>query len=496
MKLHFKWLVLLFFINVTCVFAQYQYNIQLDVNDKQSLTLITENLDAVNRYVLDNKITFESSQSLALSFLDSIANYRGYQIIDYQRINLTIDPTYSITPKACCNLTGNIAEADGDKALNFFINNVRTEVFAGSASAESFTIPYCDGDELFIQYSGGGANLTVSSPAGTLISGSPWTQNGVVYYSNNACSDASALPAPNDCAGASNICSNESFPGYPLGFGTQELNTSNRGCLSDNENESQWYYIYVDATGTLTFSIDPDDSGTDYDFAVWGPFTSANAAANCPPTTNPIRCSWALGGGSTGLSLGATDLSENEFGDDWVRYLDVNAGEVYIILIDNYSTNLSPFTMNWGGGAALGCVPIVLPIELNYFIGKNQETSNLIEWETLTERNNEYFQLERSIDGINWHPINTQEGAQNSTEAIKYFYRDYSFQNEINYYRLTQVDFDGKSETFDPISIDNRIQGREIVKYVNQIGQEVRSDYDGFKIIIYSDGSTEKILGK
>ena len=62
----------------------------------------------------------------------------------------------------------------------------------------------------------------------------------------------------------------------------------------------------------------------------------------------------------------------------------------------------------------------------------------------------------------------------------------------INYYRLQQTDFDGKSSLSKIVSVDNRDIKKEIKCIYNTIGQIVDIDYQGLKIIVFSDGSSEK----
>jgi len=96
----------------------------------------------------------------------------------------------------------------------------------------------------------------------------------------------------NNCETAQILCSNESVTGIASGYGTQELNSTNQGCLSI-EHQSSWYYVNIQTGGSFNFIINPNNNNNDYDFAVWGPFTSATANANCQPISGPIRCSFA-----------------------------------------------------------------------------------------------------------------------------------------------------------------------------------------------------------
>jgi hypothetical protein len=102
--------------------------------------------------------------------------------------------------------------------------------------------------------------------------------------------------------------------------------------------------------------------------------------------------------------------------------------------------------------------------------------------------------LESSYDGYTWREIVNKPAAVYSTEEIKYSWIDYN-QKELTYYRLVQFDNDGKSKTYGPISVMKSSSGKEIVKYVNLMGQEVNPlTTIGLVIEVYSDGSTRKVI--
>jgi hypothetical protein len=69
-----------------------------------------------------------------------------------------------------------------------------------------------------------------------------------------------------------------------------------------------------------------------------------------------------------------------------------------------------------------------------------------LEWVTKSERNNDYFSIERSEDGKIFETIKQINGAGNSTKKLHYDFTDYSPLRGTNYYRLKQTDYDGKSE--------------------------------------------------
>tara|TARA_R110000868_G_scaffold2264_2_gene16884 strand:+ start:902 stop:1981 length:1080 start_codon:yes stop_codon:yes gene_type:complete len=140
--------------------------------------------------------------------------------------------------------------------------------------------------------------------------------------------------------------------------------------------------------------------------------------------------------------------------------------------------------------------PIELPIELVSFNGKKYDNSNLLYWTTSSEYNNNFFTIERSDDGVNWEIVETVFSNGNSQTEINYTYMDRSFKNEvINYYKLSQTDYDGVSETFNVISIDNREIGKKIDKIINMFGQELEEIMlPGIYYIIYNDGTKEKVI--
>ncbi len=96
----------------------------------------------------------------------------------------------------------------------------------------------------------------------------------------------------------------------------------------------------------------------------------------------------------------------------------------------------------------------VLPIELTDFSAANYAGEIALQWVTASELNNDYFTLERSVDGVNFEAIHYEPGAGNSNEALSYSYSDYVAENGIYYYRLKQTDYDGTATYSDVISVD------------------------------------------
>ena len=74
-----------------------------------------------------------------------------------------------------------------------------------------------------------------------------------------------------------------------------------------------------------------------------------------------------------------------------------------------------------------------------------------LDWQTATETDNKGFHIERSPDGLRWETLGFVAGQGNSSSAISYTFLDEQPIPGRNYYRLLQVDFDGK-EAFSPIA--------------------------------------------
>ena len=87
-----------------------------------------------------------------------------------------------------------------------------------------------------------------------------------------------------------------------------------------------------------------------------------------------------------------------------------------------------------------------LPIHLVGVDAKPNNSSVSVTWTTATEANNSYFAIERSANGKDFQTIGTVRGAGMSATEKNYQFTDATPLRGINYYRLKQMDFDGRSE--------------------------------------------------
>lgn len=99
--------------------------------------------------------------------------------------------------------------------------------------------------------------------------------------------------------------------------------------------------------------------------------------------------------------------------------------------------------------------PNSLPVVLNNFSAQKKDKSVLLKWNTSSEINSAAFVIERSNDAINFQEINTLKAAGNSSQNINYSSIDLQPNlSEENYYRLKQIDIDGKFTYSSTVVID------------------------------------------
>ena len=93
---------------------------------------------------------------------------------------------------------------------------------------------------------------------------------------------------------------------------------------------------------------------------------------------------------------------------------------------------------------------INLPIVLKSFEVKQLSESVQLQWATSSEINNSHFLIERANDEGIFQIIGRVEGSGTSASENQYIYTDFEPYMGNNYYRLTQVDFNGKSKSYHP----------------------------------------------
>jgi len=239
-----------------------------------------------------------------------------------------------------------------------------------------------------------------------------WTENAVTLQicgkhetpTNNLCAGATGiddLVTPNQ----NNACN----------LGSTEIPPSNL-CAGSLENTA-WYTFTVLTTGVSSIvisNLNCDNANfpgnNDYGFQI-GFFTG-----NCGNLT-PTNCQAQTGAAGGTVIASSTSLP---------------GGTVVHVAIDGFAGSNCKYSI-----VAINAAP--LSVKMKSFEGWRANDFNLLTWVTLTERDHQYFEIERSGDGINFSPLGRVAGAVNSSDEKKYFFKDEQPLSE-GYYRLKQVD--------------------------------------------------------
>lgn len=262
-----------------------------------------------------------------------------------------------------------------------------------------------------------------------------------------------------------------------------ELLTITDNAAATGANDDSYVYGPVEKIGNDVFTFPVGDSGLYRPIAISAPSSTASRfraryfEQNTSPTYNHTlhggtitnvssREYWLLdrtnGTDNVDVTLswntnsgGVLDLAELRVarwdGSKWDDH--GNGGTtgnttVGTIVSSAPITSFSPFTL---GSTSFAANP--LPIELISFSAYKKDDVVELLWETATEINNDYFTIERTVDGKEFEVLETIEGAGNSTTKLAYKIIDPNPVVGIAYYRLKQTDYDGKFEYFDLIAV-------------------------------------------
>lgn len=319
----------------------------------------------------------------------------------------------------------------------------------------------------------GNANVNISLTAGVsyyIMADPESVTGGTVTWSINC---PTPPPSNDNCSNATIISSLPySSPISTNNPSTDDVPTSVSGCGTQGSNV--WYRVTGNGN-QLTATTCDASTNFDTELRVYtGSCSSLNTMVEIDCSDDDVTCSID---GLLSTVTWCSDVGVNYFIS--VGYFISGAG------YGNFKLNVTD---------GLPCT--VLPIELIEFNGFNNESYNTLEWTTLTELNNDFFSLERSDNTLNWDLIKITDGAGTTSSLNNYSFRDYNFtKDKINYYRLSQTDFNGQRTYFKIISVDNqKLIKKTLIKTISIDGREVNDSYKGIVIEFYSDGTTKRLI--
>lgn len=232
---------------------------------------------------------------------------------------------------------------------------------------------------------------------------------------------------------------------------------------------------HLDAQGTGLVRILNASNLGDNEFLIWGHDNGIAEAVefiDVPPSVEArFQRIWRVSERSTAgasVDVGAIDLRVDLNGlgtidhDDLVLLVDTDndglfedempitgaldlGGDIYEFASVTALVDFSRFTF---GTTNAAFTP--LPVDLIRWEGTCQDGKTVLQWETATEKENDFFSIERSTDAKNWVSVVRVEGAGNSEVRLEYEFHGVESISGISYFRLKQTDRDG-TFTYSPV---------------------------------------------
>ncbi|UKN03533.1 T9SS type A sorting domain-containing protein [Paracrocinitomix mangrovi] len=205
----------------------------------------------------------------------------------------------------------------------------------------------------------------------------------------------------------------------------------------------------------------------------------------------------ASGGDGGSVNSGATHGGGGGGGQGVVFYSGMQPMANASTITNNGSggcdNNSNPCTSIAGSGGGLNGEGVQenlsgpLPIEIISFDAELVNDQVLLSWVTASEKDNDYFTIEHSLNGNQWNIITTVKGAGNSTQTINYSTIHSNPNLGLNYYRLRQTDFNGTYTLSDTRTVN--FEDDQTILYpnpANDIVHVMKPNIGQYEISIYN----------
>ena len=349
----------------------------------------------------------------------------------------------------------------GDNATIDF--STSTVLLSGGSSSQQIVGDFTGGEAFY--------NLTINNSNGvSVINSSIDAINGILADVNGDVEVANRLTLTNGLVSTDtdnslrillnatvNDGSNNAYVNGPL---IRQINNDPSGSYNFPVGKSGRYGLMsivnpTTATGTKNwvveyFNISPPNplnissgsiekvSENEYWSVSDGLLTSGASQAN-------IRLRWDLNSDLTPTG-NINDLAIAYYdGAGWVQVIN-SSGRSGNTTNGNLTGGLVPFSTRLITLGTLNQLNPPLPIELVEFTAKAVMDGVLLEWITISEINNERFEIQRYVKDDEFEVIGETPGSGTTNRLINYSFLDKNPLNGINYYRLRQVDYDGAFE--------------------------------------------------
>lgn len=216
---------------------------------------------------------------------------------------------------------------------------------------------------------------------------------------------------------------------YDYYLDDEPANLENEFNCGTIENNS--YYQFIASATTEVFNFSTVANCENGDGIQAHVYEVTNNASGCCTNFESMSNCWSPGNDVPGI----------------VTAVGLTIGAKYILMVDGWAGDHCDFTVS--GWTATG---ILLPIELLSFSLENVSNTVELTFETASERDMDYFEIENSRDGNYWQSISKIQAHGNSTSVNTYKCVDKSPFNGLSYYRLKDVSINGVENYSDIIS--------------------------------------------
>ncbi|MEZ4826706.1 MAG: T9SS type A sorting domain-containing protein [Bacteroidia bacterium] len=335
----------------------------------------------------------------------------------------------------------------------FLIEGTTTAPYVGvtSATTRTVTLPGAvDNTTYFIGWRWtNNANSTGSNPAFTIDNVDIHTTGGTSIESVLNSTDSQYF-GPYETVhfydGSEIVLSLTNNSSYDYGCTSVTVDRAGTGA------QSAWSLTAGHELADKTYLVTPTNNspggGDSYDITLYytdAEFTGWVANSNVAYTTSDFKLVKSVGPIS-----GLSPANQNA---------TLNASVSYAALGSNH-TFTATFTGGFSGfGGGNPSTP--LPVEVLDFAGKESEDGVNLTWRTGWELNNDKFEVERSEDGRAFSAIGTVKGSGTTQKPVDYHFLDETPITGVNFYRLRQIDFDGKFDYSEIVQV--RVVGQNRV---------------------------------
>lgn len=182
-------------------------------------------------------------------------------------------------------------------------------------------------------------------------------------------------------------------------------------------------------------------------------------------------------------------VSGNQWYKDDVQISGANSQSYLASTIGTYKVKV-----DLGGGITITSQPIQLnslPVTIKNFSAQKQNNGVRLNWSIETSNNHDKFIIEKANDGVTFKVLTT-----NNELSLSYSYLDERPFIGLNYYRLKQIDKDGKVETFGPILVNYDLISNDFMVYENPVKEKMTVKFLSAKLTYNYQIVITDVLGK